>query len=512
MLLLQIKRAETALKHGRLEEAWQIASRPRVRGHRRGQQLIQNLLLAWTQRGQHHLQNNRLDQAMQDYRKAAAIEPQDPQVAQLGEQVKNALRQHDHQQRHQNHLLQHAADRIAAGSWTAARLKLDELQDSRQTGVSTLMNDLDTRQQRLKRHNQTAADAIEARDWSRAASAITQAQSLRASDATSQQLRRQLIEQTGPILRQACIDARLAEAQPLAALLSPLSQPTDPHATLIELLNTLTSCRTALACSDLDNATRHAERAATLLPEANWLSQLARELQQAHATLRNAQAGPLAALASIALQDHHHHAEADTRSHPHTAQPAKPAPKAHPEPATPQRTVLSIDGVGSFLICPHNTTRIGPATHPNIDIPLLTDPSTKPLTFQRDDETYALRSEESSQILQNDQRISLPPNNRLRFRQPHPASMSAVIEILRGRIANSDARCAILFDSQFIIGAGPQAHIRVDTLDPSLIIYTRPDGLYARPTGTDHKSAIHLKPEQSIAINGLRMRLEQLQP
>ncbi|QDU71259.1 tetratricopeptide repeat protein [Mucisphaera calidilacus] len=506
MLLLQFKRAEAALAGGRLDEAWRIASKPRVRAHRRGQALIQNLLAAWTRRGNEHLDHGRLDQAMQDYRRAAGIEPNDRNVASLGQKLRQALDSHERHRQRKDHALQHVADRIASGSWSAARHALNNLSGT-QNGTPSLMNDLDRRESSLRRQTEAAAAALETRDWARVAALLVQARSIRSTDSTVEQLRRRLIDEAGEQLREAYLGARLAEAEPLAATLQPLIHTTDRPGPIITSLGALTETRDALATGDLERAARHAGRAASLVPEAQWTRQLTSDLQQALDTLRDALNGPLAALTTTSSD---HPADVDTATLMSPAPTPRPTPA--PEPAARQHEILCIDGVGSFLLCHGSSVSIGPAASEHHDIPLLTDPSATAMTIQREEEGYTLRSDSQIQVLRHDQRISLPPNNRIRFCQPHPASGSAVVEIVRGRIANTDARHAILLDHQFVIGAGPQAHVRVDTLDPSIVVYLRPDGLWARPAGSDQQAAVQLNLDQSVSVNGLRMRRERLTP
>src|SRR2546421_7037148 len=109
MLILRIRQGEVALADGRLDEAYQIATRPDVRSHRRGQNLIGDLARALVKRGQEHLEAQRIALTLADCEKASHIAGNLPEVAELREAAANLAQQ------------QHRAARRNAVAFAAAR-------------------------------------------------------------------------------------------------------------------------------------------------------------------------------------------------------------------------------------------------------------------------------------------------------------------------------------------------------------------------------------------------------
>lgn len=506
MLLLQFKRAEMALADGRLDEAWRIVSLPRVREHRRGQALLGRLLEAWLGRASEHLDHGRLEQAMQDYRRAGAIESDAPAVAALGDRVRQAIRERDRAAEREGSALRHAADRIAAGAWSSAHRILHGFGDSNGQAAS-LMRDLSARASGFERDRQAAEAALERSDWATAAGLIARLRGLRAEDGRIEDLRQRLVRGGGRDLEAALKASRTTQADALASVLRAVVRPTDGEVVALDAVDALRRTRMSLAEGRVGEAADHAARAAGLMPEAGWIGQMGQELREATATLQRIGVGPLAGFAA---------GDAGYRGEAETAElPKRPLAATSVERTTPELggvEVLSIDGVGAYVLCRGGRTVVGPALKSGVDLPVVTNPSAGMMTFSREGEGYTLEVEGEGRArpVRDGERITFAPGTRLRFDQPHPASGSATVALLRGRVAGSDARQAILMDGQFVIGAGAQAHVRIDTLEKSLVVFARPDGLFVKRLGETQEEAQRLASDTSIEQDGLRMRLETL--
>src|SRR5947209_4400177 len=83
LLILRIKRCESALDGGRLEEACELLRQPDVRAHRRGQELTDAAVVALVHRGREHLAAARLAAASEDARNAAILAGNTTDVAAL---------------------------------------------------------------------------------------------------------------------------------------------------------------------------------------------------------------------------------------------------------------------------------------------------------------------------------------------------------------------------------------------------------------------------------------------
>ena len=87
MLILRLKQCERALADGRLDEAFDLVRQPDVRAHRRGQDLVGELVKALIDRGRRHLAQGRLTAAATDADKAIQLGGNLPDAVQLREAI-----------------------------------------------------------------------------------------------------------------------------------------------------------------------------------------------------------------------------------------------------------------------------------------------------------------------------------------------------------------------------------------------------------------------------------------
>ncbi|MCP4782700.1 MAG: hypothetical protein GY903_28490 [Fuerstiella sp.] len=83
MFFLDLKRAEVAIKSGRLDEAFQVLHTSSERKHRDGQRLVDRLVAAFVARATEHLAGNRIDDARHDADNARQLGGRTPAVSEL---------------------------------------------------------------------------------------------------------------------------------------------------------------------------------------------------------------------------------------------------------------------------------------------------------------------------------------------------------------------------------------------------------------------------------------------
>lgn len=94
MLNLEFKRAKFALKAGRLEDVAVILGGPKVRQHRRGQSLIDELVASYVQRGRAHFESGSVAAAREDVYAAIKLGGRQVEAVKLLEQIKAQVKQH----------------------------------------------------------------------------------------------------------------------------------------------------------------------------------------------------------------------------------------------------------------------------------------------------------------------------------------------------------------------------------------------------------------------------------
>ena len=115
MLILRVKQAETALKDGRLDEAYELARMEDFRTHRDGQNLISRLVRSLITRGREHLAAGRLSQALADCEKAERLGGNLPEAAALRTAVTDAIANRQQVERRQAGLVATARQHIRDG-------------------------------------------------------------------------------------------------------------------------------------------------------------------------------------------------------------------------------------------------------------------------------------------------------------------------------------------------------------------------------------------------------------
>ena len=101
MFHLDLKRAETAIAAGRLDEAFSLLKSSPARTHRDGQRLVDELIEAFVKRGNVHFSENRLDDAWHDASSAGYFGGRQIKVGRLLSQIREFRQSQRHDVIHQ---------------------------------------------------------------------------------------------------------------------------------------------------------------------------------------------------------------------------------------------------------------------------------------------------------------------------------------------------------------------------------------------------------------------------
>lgn len=141
-------------------------------------------------------------------------------------------------------------------------------------------------------------------------------------------------------------------------------------------------------------------------------------------------------------------------------------------PAEPmgERLLLWIDGVGGYLTCLNPTVTLGQAIPDStVDIPLQADLSRLHARLSRHDDQYVLtpvgRTRVNGQpvtsdvVLADGDQVTLGATLVLRFRQPHPLSSSARLELVSSHRPWPAADGIVLMSQSLVLGPSLSSHI-----------------------------------------------------
>ena len=173
-------------------------------------------------------------------------------------------------------------------------------------------------------------------------------------------------------------------------------------------------------------------------------------------------------------------------------------PSSHVDPqphaGPPDRFMLWVDGVGSFLVCLGTRVTFGQAV-PNsrVDVALLADVSRLHATLTREPEGYLLEAHRlvlvnaspvEKVLLQESDRCTLGTSCQLIFSQPVPVSATARLDPVGGPRTSPAADAILLMAETLVLGSGPQAHVVIPELRQPVILFRQKEGLGVRHVGS----------------------------
>ncbi len=484
MIALRIRQAETALKGQRLDEAYDLVRTEDVRTHRRGQRLIDQLAPALVRRGREHFDAGRLQEAMVDCQKAADLAGNTPDVAGLRDDVVQALSRRHRADRQRIDTVTLAKEHAAHGRLSACQQIL-EGSDLTQGADKGLMNQAQARRQTAESALRGVRSAMQAGDWATAMDRMVEAKRAHAGSDAVSTLAIEVTTQANERIRTALQQGRLDLADLLLRKLSDLAE---GNLDTKEMRRVLGQCHLAGEYVEQGQPRRALEvfrKLTAVLPDASWVGQAMDQARQAADGLEALRGGPIGLLGGSDV------APPKTIARP---EPERPSPVQRRSPAAerpsggrlPTRFMIHVDGVGGFLVLIDRTVRVGPVGSPSHpDVGLLADQHVPGATIERVDEDYFLTGEDDvaingrpgrRRLLADGDKIALSQRCRFRFRLPHPASTSAVLDLTGARLPKGGARRVILLDREIVIGPGPGTHIRADDLTEPVVLGLR-DGV-----------------------------------
>lgn len=497
MLILRIRQAETALKDGRLDEAYELACCDDVRAHYRGQQMIGRLTRALLERGRGHLTDARWQQALADCEKAGKLGGNLNEAAELRAAINVAMQADQREQHRRADALAAARQHLENGRLSMAEGLLDGM-DQDGVKVVALREKAATARARAEAALDRAEAARGRQDWDAAIAALAEARQVHAANSRLDGLAAAVSTEVVRYIRSSIHQGRLDVAGTLVERLARLMGET---VEVSELRGVMAQCRQAadrIERGELRRATEVLRRLSTVLPEAAWLVPSLDALQQAAERLEQVRGGPLGLL-MVATGTLPAKPAARAVTAPMHACPERhgrpdlgetrltPSPRAWAGSSLPSQFLLQVDGVGGFLVVRGHRVTLGPvSSSQRPDIGLMAEPDAPVISIERTDEDYFLVAQRpvavndqpvTRKLLANGDGIALSPRCRMRFVRPNAASTSAMIELHGARLPRGDARRVIFMDRSVVLGPGTTAHVRIDQLSEPVVLHLRDERL-----------------------------------
>jgi len=482
VLILRIRQAETALKDGRLDAAYELAGADDLRSHRRGQELIGRLARALVERGREHLLAERWSEALADCHKAGQLAGNLDAVADLKAAITAAVEERQRQDRGRANALAHVRQCLDDGQLSMGEGLLQDF-GSEATRAGVFQKELAARRVSAETALSRVRAAMEASDWDTAMDALKGAEHAHAANHELPELRCRLASAVAARVREAVDQGRLDLAGPLLDKLTGLTGPTSEVTALAGLLD---HCREAMRLIEqgwLRQADEVLRRVCTLAPGAQWARSAQQAVSQAATGVEQVRGGPLG-LVGV------HTRPTAAGERPRMPQPVGEVTRIVPnvEPANggerlPSRFMLQVDGVGSYLVLRDPAVTVGPvSSSARPDVGLLAEAGLPIARIERHEDDYFLAADRAvavndtattRRLLAHGDRIALSPRCRMRFELPSAASTSAVLNLSGSRLPQRDARRVILMDRSLVIGPGSSSHVRADGLAEPVVLHVR---------------------------------------
>ncbi|MEY3458253.1 MAG: hypothetical protein RL215_1410 [Planctomycetota bacterium] len=189
-------------------------------------------------------------------------------------------------------------------------------------------------------------------------------------------------------------------------------------------------------------------------------------------------------------------------------------------PATVQRYLFWIDGVGTWLvICGRSMVLGGAVESSSADIRLMAPLSRRYAAFEQSGEGWMLRMLDGgapARVLVSGRSIDFAGRVSLEFRVPSVLSLSAVLrpEVPQRLVPYADG--VVLLADRMLLGARRDAHICCPQLDEYLVFYADGGRLWCRSAaafevnGGVSSGAAGLVGGDVIAVGDFRVRIEDM--
>jgi len=511
LLFVRLRSAEKALRDGRLDEAYRLATAPDLAVHRRAVAVLTSLAGLFVERARSHYRAERFAEAILDLDRAEiAGSPNDEVVAVLRAQIQAVSAEQQRKARSRHERLDAARKRIGDGSLQAGRRLLEQASEH-DYAARKLREEMDRRCDDAKHTLESAKKLIAQGQLAEAADRVRKAKSIDAHHEGIADIVSGLCEKVFANARQAMQQGRLGRARDELACLRDLGDTLPAKRELREVLALAQQAAQCLRADRYGEARRHVMSLDRLLPKAGWLHQTVTRLRQLEELRTELCAGPLGESIGMPASGDKHASLDDTVAIPSLALS---------KDAFPTRLLLLVDGGGSFLILRGDQASVGRAASGDpADVPIFSDLAERHANITRVDEDYFLFSAKDVEVagrntkhelLRDGSRVVLGRKAKLTFRLPSRKSLSAILELSDTTKMPNDVRRVVLFHQHATIGSTRNAHIHCGDARSPLVLFERNGALWIRPMSDRQvsSSAQPLRLGEPIEIGGASLVLE----
>jgi hypothetical protein len=536
LVFVRLKAAEKALRDGRLDEAYRLATAADLRTHRRAVAILAELTDRLIERARGHFRAHRFAEALADLERARAGEKKGEEIAELRAQVQTVAAELERKDASRRRRVQAAKRRIEGGSLAAGRRLLEQVTENDQA-AQRLQREADNRAWEVMDIVDQTEKLVERGQFGAAADRLRRVKSLDARDERVARLEGLLCEKALAAAREAFVSGRLGWAASELACLGGLGKSLPGMRELTEFLTIAKEAWRCVHAGRYAEARRQVMSLARMLPDTPWIEQAVEQMRQIDELRTVLAAGPLGELSETDAgvgERAGFNPVGMARSVPTRTQTAGArrlkAPAGEANPATrggsgagrdlPQRLLLLVDGGGSYLVLRGDRASVGRvACDDPPEVAIFSDLAERHAELVRVDEDYFLFSgrdvqvggvKTQHQLLRDGDPVRLGRKAKLVFRLLSRKSPTAILDLSDTTKMPNDVRRVILFHHHATIGQGERAHIRGPQAGLPLVLFERDGSLWIRAQNDGHvdREAVRLGLGEPVEVHGVSLVLE----
>src|SRR5688572_3234659 len=348
--LIQLRKARHALRAGRIDEAYAIATDTRLGDHRKRQVLLEDLVSPLLDRAKHHLDAGRAEDALADVERARVAGGNRPALVDIREAALGRLHQARLMKDKERQLMASIEGHLGEGRLGAGAERLAAAPEDR-------AEELRRRIERCRR------EAAEARDEARTrlsrgeiAPALERARSaysLESDDRETRELLHECAREAESAISKALLEGSISVAVSILERLGGLDEIAAAAERWREPVELCDKAARAISDRDWARARVALKRLLSIVPKAAWATAAEKKLREVEDALAEIEAGPLGRRLSAlgAGASAGTGAAAAARKAPLLAGlTARAVPAQIEKTKRPRRFQLWVDGIGSYLV------------------------------------------------------------------------------------------------------------------------------------------------------------------
>ncbi|MGB0715050.1 MAG: hypothetical protein ACPGXK_04175 [Phycisphaerae bacterium] len=530
----RLKAAEKALRDGRLDEAYRLASSADLQSHKRGQAVLEQLAKPLFDRAREHFHADRFDEALQDLKHARLAGVMLDEIEELEGHIRTVADETLRKEASRQQQLQTARERIERGSLAAGREILENV-SAGGSDAEALRKEVNDRAGDVARLVSQAESLVTQQNWSEAAQRVLRAKQLVSHDENISRLENTIVLAVLAAARQSFVDGHLKQARHQYASIRQLGEGMPEKQETKEMLRISVSAAEAVSRHDFAETALLIRQLMRYEASCSWLQGALAQCESAEDSVSDLRAGPLGLSQK---------SEGEVPFAKPIAEDRKPSPGSlddtvfspsgkalglddtvaipgrADEAGLPEKMLLLVDGGGSFLLVRRSQVSVGRAACDRpADVAIMSDIAERHANITRVDDDYFLFASKEltvggktvrQALLQDGDRLVLGANAKFTFRLPSRKSATAVLDMSDTTKVPHDVRRVVIFDRLAVIGAGSSSHVVCRHASPALVLFERDGQLWVRRKSDGHVpgGAQPLEIGESLTVDGVNLVLQ----